>query len=187
MEDLNVNMAIWWMFRIATLLGKDYDTNLQYAKKHNWDSLGLIWWSRKTDLWTIRNPWSKNTRDRCFEDDWTRRHYMEIDKFIERKVYHVTTSKVWELTQTQRGWIKLNDIRRTTSSRNWIASMVCRLSSSGKFQDSRRKASSKRFKISWKVFSVNMSISTAESSSCQCSLILCGEKTTIQKNVLRTL
>ena len=34
---------------------------------------------------------------------------------------------------------------------------------------------------------MNLSISTAETSSCQFSVPLCGEKTTIQKNVLRTL
>ena len=53
----------------------------------------------------------------------------------------------WEITQTQHGWIKLIEIWRTTTSRNWIASMTCRRSSSGKYcQDSRRWKSSKRFK-----------------------------------------
>ena len=45
MEDLNVNLDIWGMFvnttlRAAVHLGKDYDTNLHYAKNHLWDSLG---------------------------------------------------------------------------------------------------------------------------------------------------
>ena len=41
----------------------------------------------------------------------------------------------------QLGWVKSNGIRRTTASRNWIASMACRRSSSGKYsQHSRRWA-----------------------------------------------
>ena len=55
-----------------------------------------------------------------------------------------------EMILLQTGRAKLNGIRRTITSRNWIASMVCRRSSSGKHsQDSRRWASSKRFKIWW--------------------------------------
>ena len=46
-EDLNVNLAIWWMFMNTTLhaavhFGKDYDTKLHYAKNHIWDSLGQL-------------------------------------------------------------------------------------------------------------------------------------------------
>ena len=42
-KDLNVNLAIWGMFmnttfRAAVHLGKDYDTNLHYAKNHLWDN-----------------------------------------------------------------------------------------------------------------------------------------------------
>ena len=41
MEDLNVNLAIWWMFMNTTLraavhLGKDYDTNLRSVKHSLW-------------------------------------------------------------------------------------------------------------------------------------------------------
>ena len=44
MEDLYVNLANWRLFMNTTLqaavhLGKDYDTNLHYAKNHIWDSL----------------------------------------------------------------------------------------------------------------------------------------------------
>ena len=47
MEDLNVNLAIWRMFMNTTLraavhLGKEYDTNLHYAKNHLCDSLGQL-------------------------------------------------------------------------------------------------------------------------------------------------
>ena len=64
----------------------------------------------------------------------------------------------WEVTQTQIGWIKLNGICRTTTSRNWMASMACRRSSSGKSsQESQRWASPKRFKR-WRLnWSVNLS------------------------------
>ena len=45
MEDLNVNLAVGRMLMNTTLraavhLGKDYDTNLHFAKYHIWDSLG---------------------------------------------------------------------------------------------------------------------------------------------------
>ena len=98
----------------------------------------------------------------------------------------------WEVTQTRRGWIKLICIRRTTTSKNWIVSMTCRRSSNWNYsQDSRPGTFSKRFKNSWKVFSVNLSTSLTESSSCpcsvKCSMKLCGKKTTIQKNVIRIL
>ena len=47
MEYLRVNLAIWGMFMTTTLhatvhLGKDYETNLHYAKSCIWDSLGQL-------------------------------------------------------------------------------------------------------------------------------------------------
>ena len=42
-EDLNVNLDFWrtlmkTTLRVAVFLGKDYDTNLLYAKNHLWDN-----------------------------------------------------------------------------------------------------------------------------------------------------
>ena len=105
--------------------------------------------------------------------------------FLCERAYQYFVWARWEVTQAQLGWVKLSGIRRTTTSRNWVASMACRRGSSRKSsQDSRRWASSKRFKNWWTFFSVTLSISTVESSSCQCSMTLDGEKTTSQKNVL---
>ena len=142
----------------------------------------IIWRNKKTDLWTVRNPWSRNTRDRGSENNWIRRKYMEVDKLIVQRSLsdHYCQSlcllRLSQVTQTRLGWVKSNGIRRTTTSRNWTASMACRRSSSGKSsQDSRRWASSKRFKILWKENSVNLSTSMVESSSCQCLMTLYGE------------
>ena len=89
MKDLNVNLAIWWMFMNTTLraaihFGKDFDTNLHYAKNHLWNSLGQIFLWNKKD-WSVNSQKSKNTRDRWFENNWIWRNYMEIDKLIVRK------------------------------------------------------------------------------------------------------
>ena len=47
MEDLNVNLAIWWMFmnttlRVAVHLGKDFEANLRYVKNHLWKTAGQL-------------------------------------------------------------------------------------------------------------------------------------------------
>ena len=44
MDDVDVNMAIWFVFLNATLraavdLGQDYETNLRYVKNHLWNSV----------------------------------------------------------------------------------------------------------------------------------------------------
>ena len=79
---------------------------------------------------------------------------------------------------------EFNNIQRIITSGNWIASMVCRRSSSEEYsQDSRRWTSSKRFKILWKIYSVNLSNSTTGSSSCQCTTTLYGEKKETQKSM----
>ena len=81
---------------------------------------------------------------------------------------HLLRFGVWERWEK-----KLNGIQRRIT-RNWIASTVCRRSSSGKyFQDSRRWSSSKRLMILWKMYSVNLSSSTTGSSSRQCTTTSC--------------
>ena len=47
MKDLNVNLAIWGLLMNTTLraavhLGKDYDTNLRFVKKHLWQTAGQL-------------------------------------------------------------------------------------------------------------------------------------------------
>ena len=75
MGDLNVNLVIWAMFMNCTLraavhLGKDYDTNLHYAKNHLWDSLGQLFCDIIIPICEkVRNLWSRNTGDRCFENN----------------------------------------------------------------------------------------------------------------------
>ena len=55
--------------------------------------------------------------------------------------------EAWEMNRSQPGRTKLNGIRRTLTSKTWIASMVCRRSSSAKYsQDLQRWTSSKRWK-----------------------------------------
>ena len=142
----------------------------------------IIQWHWKTDPWSNRNHW-------C-DHDWFQRTYVEIDKLVvqqslsDHKCQNLhllrlgsLCGKKWEMIRLQLRRIKLNGIRRIITSRNWIASTVCRRSSSGKHsQDSRRCASSRRFKIWWKTYSVNFSSSTTGSSSCQCTTTLRGEK-----------
>ena len=46
-EDLNMNLAIWWMFMNTTLrasvyLGQDYDTNLRFVKNYLWKTTGQL-------------------------------------------------------------------------------------------------------------------------------------------------
>ena len=69
---------------------------------------------------------------------------------------------------------KLDGNRKTITTRVWIESMDPDGDRMDKneSQESRRWASSKRFKNSWKVYSVNLSISTAEASSFQCRMTL---------------
>ena len=72
---LNVNLAIWNIFMNTTLraavhLGKDYDTNLHYAKNHLWDSLGQLFCEIKRLISEqSENPWSNYTGDRWFENN----------------------------------------------------------------------------------------------------------------------
>ena len=87
MEDLNVNLAIWGMFMNATLqaavhLGKDYDTNLHHAKNHIWDSLGQLLGEIKRMICELSEILDPKTPEIV---GLKRRHYMEIDKLIERK------------------------------------------------------------------------------------------------------
>ena len=74
MKDLIVNLATWRMFMNTTLQAAVH-LRRKYAKNHIWD-----------------NHLKKNTRNRWFEINWTRRHYMEIDKFIVRKCTHTHLS-----------------------------------------------------------------------------------------------
>ena len=41
-------------------------------------------WNKKTEQWTVRNPWSKNIRDRWLENNWIR-NFVKIDKLIVQK------------------------------------------------------------------------------------------------------
>ena len=106
--------------------------------------------------------------------------------FLCSRAYQITNAKTFIFSNSVLCVGKMGDdpsaawkkrIQRIITSRNWIASTVCRRSSSGKCcQDSRRWTSSKRFKKLWKVHSVNLSSSTTGSSSCQCTTTLYGEK-----------
>ena len=47
MEDLNVNLAIWELYKNTTLraavhLGKDHDTNLRFIKNYLWKTTGQL-------------------------------------------------------------------------------------------------------------------------------------------------
>ena len=82
------------------------------------------------------------------------------------------------------GRAKLNGIRKTITSRIWIESMVCRWSSSGKYsQESLRWTSSKRLKVQWETYSVNLSTSKTRSCSCQCTTTSNGEQKETIKDV----
>ena len=117
----------WIALFEQVFFGKDYDSNLHCAKNQQRDSLGQLF-EKKTDIWTIRSLCCRNTRDRWFEVNWSRRLCMVIDK----------PNAAW-----------MNQIKcfcRTSTSRNWIASMACERNSSGVLssQDGRRLASRKR-------------------------------------------
>ena len=74
MKDPNVNLATWWMFMNTTFQAAVH-LGRKYAKSHIWD-----------------NNLKKNTRNRWFEINWTRRHYMEIDRLIVRTCTHTHLS-----------------------------------------------------------------------------------------------
>ena len=149
----------------------------------------VIPWNWKTDQWSKWNHWKK--------DCWFPRCHVDVDKLIVRKclsahqrqkpTFSPTQCFVWwkwEMIQLQLGRTKLNGIRRTITSKNWIASRACRRDSSGKYsQESQRWASSRRFNIWWETYTVNLSTSTTGSSSCQCTTTLFGEKKETQKGV----
>ena len=62
--------------------------------------------------------------------------------------------------------------------------MVCRRSSSGKYsKESQRWASSRRFKVWWETYSVNLSSSQTGSSSFQCTATLHGKQKETKSNV----
>ena len=47
MDDLDVNMAIWSIFRnttrqAAVYLGQDYEANLRFVKNHLWNNVGQL-------------------------------------------------------------------------------------------------------------------------------------------------
>ena len=93
----------------------------------------------------------------------------------------------WEMILLRIGRGKINGIRKTITSKRWIESMESRWSSSGKYsQDSRRGASSRRFKVWWEIYSVNWCTSKAWSSSCQCSTTLHGMQKETTNNVCNT-
>ena len=136
-----------------------------------------------------------NERTEYGRNNWIRRNTWTSTSLLHERAYQITNAKVYifsdsvlylcgkrcEMIRVLLGKTT-NGIQRIITSRSWIASTVCSRSSSGKCsQDSRRGASSKRFKTWWKVFSVNLSSSTTGSLSCQCTVH--GEKTETQKSV----
>ena len=97
-----------------------------------------------------------------------------------------TMCSVWEKLEMillRLGRAKLNGIRKTITSRIWIESTECRWSSSGKYsQESWRGASSRRVKVEWETYSVNLRTSQTGSSSCQCTTTLNGEQKETKKD-----
>ena len=137
MEDLNVNLAIWGMFLNTTLqaavhLGRDYDTNLHYLKNHLWDSLGQLLCKIKQKKLISEQPEILGPKTQIFGlkiIEFEQTTWRSTSLLCER-VYQITNAKVyilsdsvlvwerWEMIQTQHGGIKLNGIRKTTTSRN---------------------------------------------------------------------
>ena len=189
MEDLNVKSAIWRMFMNTTLqtavhLWTDYETNFHYAKNRIWECLGqIIWWNEKTDLWIVRNLWSENTRDRWFENyEFEDTAWRSVSLLCER-VYHITNAKVYVFSDSElwmgkmrcdpnATWMKKIKwyLHRTTISKNWIAPRR------KIFPESTTMVILQGIQKFMKKYSVNLGMSTVESSSCPCSMTLCGEK-----------
>ena len=184
-------LAIWGMF-MNTLFKQQFISEEITRRTVNGTLSGTIfWWNTKTDLWTVRNPWSKNTVDLLFENYWVRRHHMEIGNLIVRKSLSdhycqnlrlpptlCSAWERWEVTQTQLGWIKIK----------WCSQNNC-LKELNRIDGMQTEFERKIFpgfttigileeihRNSWNVHSMNLSTPTVESSSCPCSMKLCGEK-----------
>ena len=180
MEDLNVNLAIWGI--VMKTMGLS----------------GTILWNKRLigEQWEIlgsKTPEIVGLRIIEFEETMWR----SISLMCER-AYQITLANVYVFSDSvlclgemgcdpNAAWMKnikwysqenhfkeLNHINGMQTEFEWKI-----------FPDSRRWASSKRFKNWWKVSSVNQNISTAESSSCQCLMTLHEEKTETQKSVIR--
>ena len=81
--------------RVAVYLGKDYDTNLRYAKNHLWDSLGQLFCEIKRRIKEQSEVLGPKTLEivglKIIEFDETT--WRSISLLCER-AFQVTTSKV---------------------------------------------------------------------------------------------
>ena len=99
-ERLECEFATWWMFMNTTLqagvhLGKDCDTNLRHREEPSLNSLWQ-WLDRtKTYQWSIRNPWSTNTRDRGLKTiEFEETTWRSTSSVCER-AFQITNTKVY--------------------------------------------------------------------------------------------
>ena len=101
MEDLNVNLAIWGMFKKTTLraaehLGKDYDTNLHTAKNHLWEFLGQFFCeikrliSEQSEILGPKTPEIVGLKIIEFEETTWR-----STSLLRERAYQFTTGKVY--------------------------------------------------------------------------------------------
>ena len=92
MKDLNVNLAIWRMFKNTTFraavdLGKDDDMNLRISKELSLENNGTAFQrNRKADQWSDRNHWHK--------PDHFPRLKVSIDKVMHSRAYQYSIAKV---------------------------------------------------------------------------------------------
>ena len=187
--------AFFWMrlFEQQFILDKTmrwiYDS-WRILKTNLWNSVGLLF--RETGKRII----DQNEITGVSTVDFKDATWMSTSLLCE-KAYQITDAKAyvfsdsvlcvgkWEMILLQLGWARLNGIWKTITSRIWIESTECRRSSSGKCsQESQRWASSRRFKVWWETYSVNLSTWKTGSSSCQRTTTLHGMQKEIQKDVI---
>ena len=111
MEDLNVTLAIWWIFMNTTLraavhLGEDYDMNLRFVKNHLWKTTGTAFqWNRKADQSSDRNHWQSMI---TFQDlRWVSTSLLHSRAYqmpLPRSISTLTLCSAWEKGR-QSYWI----------------------------------------------------------------------------------
>ena len=126
-DDLDVNIAIWNIFRNATLraavhLGQDYEVNLRSVKKKLWNSVGQFF--RETGKLISDSHEITGIRTIEFQDPtWM------STSLLCSKAYQITNTKTfvfsdsvlcvgkWEMILLRPRRAKLNGIRKTITSR----------------------------------------------------------------------
>ena len=136
----------------------------------------IIWRKKQTDLWTVRIPWSRNTRDRWFESNWTRgtQHGRSIRLLCEG-VCQIIAAKVCVFSDSvlclgkirrQSCWILEEQQLFQQIDSNWWTTCGIRVEDFLRIHYSGE--SSVRFNRWWENYCVNQRTSQAGSSSCQC-------------------